>query len=381
METNITYPLFDFFLLLQQKYSLRLDDYHSLLAIINQDRNIKTEEKLLCLCKALWLKNNDDNDWFENSFCNFIVTEKTQFLTLLNEQNTSKEPKLKKSERDKPEPDNPEPDNQEPDEQNPKTEPDELRRAQQSKEYETLYLSAGDQKAEKSIGSDRNEMETKFHFSFSSRNFMPLAERPLQINWRSLRNMVYETDFETIDVATCVKNIAEKGFIAEIPYAKELKNSVQLVTMIDNYGSMSVFRWLVQQTNDIISSQITNNVYYCYNLPIPNLFLDRELKKKVNWKQFHQTKLNSKYVIIISDAGATKGSYSRERIEKTKEMIVQIRKTAKNIIWLNPMPNHRWRKTSAIYISLFVKMFELSETGIMQAIQFLKNNNQFQPIK
>jgi len=246
-------------------------------------------------------------------------------------------------------------------------------------DYETVYLSMGQDANAVQSESQQNELKSTYHFTFSHRNFLPFAERPLQIHWRSLRNMVYEPDFETIDVAACTANIAQKGFLSEIFYEHTPKNKMQLVTIVDNWGSMGVFRWLSSQITDIISSQIKNEVYYCYNLPEPFLYSDTEMKTKKEWRNFRE-KLNGKHVIFISDAGAAKGNYSSARIKRTKEILNDIRRIAKNVVWLNPMPEHRWRKTSAIYISLAVQMYEISENGLQQTIHYLKNNIHFQPI-
>jgi uncharacterized protein with von Willebrand factor type A (vWA) domain len=40
--------------------------------------------------------------------------------------------------------------------------------------------------------------------------------------------------------------------------------------------------------------------------------------------------------------------------------------------WLNPMPNHRWRNTTAEEIARFVPMFEMNRRGLDAAIDILR---------
>jgi uncharacterized protein len=75
----------------------------------------------------------------------------------------------------------------------------------------------------------------------------------------------------------------------------------------------------------------------------------------------------------VSDAGAARGFYMPNRIEKTRRMLHQIAAcpNVARTVWLNPMPRDRWWATSAEDIAGLVPMFAFDETEIGAAIKTL----------
>jgi hypothetical protein len=220
----------------------------------------------------------------------------------------------------------------------------------------------------------KKKLNEDYKFVFSERNFLPYTERPLQVYWRSLKNVVFEPDYEKIDINACVEYISEKGILSQLFYEKKLKNVTELVTIIDIEGSMRIFRWLSNQLISIMSSELLNEIYYCDNLPLPYLYKEKKLVNEIEWEKFYKSKLKNKYVIIISDAGAVKGNYNSSRIGATKVMLAQINQYAKNVVWLNPMPYYRWQTSSAVEISKYVQMYDTTYSGILNSVNYLKKN-------
>ena len=67
---------------------------------------------------------------------------------------------------------------------------------------------------------------------------------------------------------------------------------------------------------------------------------------------------NSTIAVVISDGGAARGNTDLTPIKKREEMteafLQMLRDTCAHVIWLNPMPEHRWKNTSAELISKHV---------------------------
>lgn len=381
---EIKHPLFGLFDAARKKFALQLDDYYDFLTAIESGIGVQSEQSMLSLCKLLWLKDIEQSKWFEEQFSEELKKQKLLIGNLFRVSESAENEQPPTDLEDKPPEEKDKTQNKEEilPEKNVEDNKPSKNKNYETTEYDTVYLSVGNTEIDKEkIEGDRKQIKENYSFSFAPRNFIPFDERILQINWRNLRNMVFEPEFETIDTDACVNDIAQKGVLTQLFYKHHPKNKVQAVTIIDNLGSMAVFRWQSKQINQIISSEINNKTYYCYNLPEPVLFEDKEFNKKVKWDNSYQKIVREKYVIIISDAGAAKGTYSSQRVERTEKILEQIRKSAKNVVWLNPMPEKRWRKTSAIYISLSVRMFEISEKGVLQAIEYLKSNHTYQPFK
>jgi len=55
-------------------------------------------------------------------------------------------------------------------------------------------------------------------------------------------------------------------------------------------------------------------------------------------------------LLIISDAGAARGYFSRQRLQQTAKFLAHANR-ARAVVWINPMPRPRWRDTTADHIS------------------------------
>ncbi len=77
-------------------------------------------------------------------------------------------------------------------------------------------------------------------------------------------------------------------------------------------------------------------------------------------------------VMVLSDAGAARGSYNERRIEQTERFLEHLRQHVRFIAWLNPMPRARWMGTTASEVMSFVPMFDISRHGLDQAINVLR---------
>ncbi|NJO03968.1 MAG: hypothetical protein HC880_21870 [Bacteroidia bacterium] len=114
--------------------------------------------------------------------------------------------------------------------------------------------------------------------------------------------------------------------------------------------------------------------YYFYNVPQEYGY------RNPSHTQYEETariisRLNPQdsAVIIISDAGAARGSNSDARFKATLRFIVRLKKATQKIVWLNPLPEYRWEKTTAWRIARFVPMFSLTDQHpLQQAINKLR---------
>jgi uncharacterized protein with von Willebrand factor type A (vWA) domain len=85
-----------------------------------------------------------------------------------------------------------------------------------------------------------------------------------------------------------------------------------------------------------------------------------------------QAKGNS--VLIISDAGAARGYYDRRRVAETKAFLKTLSAYTYLYTWLNPMPQNRWRATTAADIADIVPMFPFNREGLNDAVSILRGH-------
>jgi len=374
------YPLFGFFQELKNRgFYIGIEDYKDLINSLHKGYGLNSLDDLCILCETLWLKNEKDRLTFNDCFNRSIQIQKSRLDHILNPEKETDIQKIEKKEAV--EPDFGVSDKKLTDKSDSKSEDSSISEEDKSLQnedegFETLYLSMGSSGYKKEIEKDKTVDLTEKKFHFSERNFLPFVERPLQILWRNLRNTQYEPDLENVDVEACIDYFSKNGVLSDIFYTQKTTNITQLITLVDVGGPMKVFKWLSNQLVGIVSSELINKSFYYENVPIPYVFSDINLEKEIEWESFMNTELINKYVIIISDADSVKGIYNDRKIKTISNVVAQIYLTAKNVVWLNPMPFHRWQTSSASKINEKVRMFETTYDGLLKAICYLKNNVQ-----
>ncbi len=213
-------------------------------------------------------------------------------------------------------------------------------------------------------------------FLFSDRH-LPASDRRLQQHWRYLGAFAESRAGVDIDIASTVAAFAEKGFIVEPVFQKEKIYRQQTVFLIDDGGSMLAFASLADHLVSTIRSSLEGgpvSVYYFHNNPGGPLFRERNRSAPVERETFIREALHTaSFLIIISDAGAARGTVHNERIQQTKRFLVDARKKVPHLLWMNPVPKERWANSTAMYVSLYVDMLEASAQGLRRLPHILRH--------
>jgi uncharacterized protein with von Willebrand factor type A (vWA) domain len=75
--------------------------------------------------------------------------------------------------------------------------------------------------------------------------------------------------------------------------------------------------------------------------------------------------------LIVSDAGAARGYFDKERVEETQAFIEVIRRYSYKLAWLNPMPQARWKSSTAEELAGLFPMFPLNRDGLYDVVRTL----------
>ena len=236
----------------------------------------------------------------------------------------------------------------------------------------TTYPVAPRRQGQKSFVSDASSSEQ--HFVLTP-TFAPISERELSQNWKYLRSLEAGSASEEVDVPAMIREVSRRGFFTKVHYLPQRVSSYQVLMMIDQGGSMIPFRPLAQQivkqAMDLKKVQ-ADHVLYFHDLPGKNLYRDARLMQEVEeqeWIPFLKSKNTA--LIIISDAGAARGSFSDERVYETFKFYRTIAAKVQRIAWLNPVPRQRWNDCSAGFIQQFCPMFGTDREGMKNAIDHL----------
>lgn len=360
---NYQEPLLAFFLQIKDKFELCIDDYLLFAKSLESNFELRTEEDLLRLCKLLWLRSSNPKQLniFEESFRLFYAdmesNSKSEGENLSNEdKDIPMSPKYEDN------------DSAEKKGEKSSLSTDSKKEAQADNMF---YLNSnGGQNDEEAIKIQEEELKA-FSFDFGKNNFFPLEKKVSDLVWRQYQNNFQQTNNSEIDINACVNEFSKKGFLLNFFYEKQSVDTTKLVVIIDIGNSMTAFEYLSEQIVSTLEAQcIDNEVFYFNNLPNflqPKLYDDR-----ISWNLFCKKYLQDNQLLIISDAGATRGNYSGDRIKATDKFVRDIKNNTKRVAWLNPMPQKRWKNNSAMYIAKMIPMFEMSVQGLNNVSKVLR---------
>jgi len=373
---------------------LGINNYNALLKAIQQ-RNSSTaadafpKESVLRLAKLLWLKPGQSEQLFEDLFeDNYLRDE----LQVQDRTNNSPGDQIEKREPSSP--------------YEKKSEYINAYTGQEEKtegagnrnEFgDTEELLAGEESVKVRIALSEHKAENELNFDqrkkpeierskfLFTRDHFPIDKRKVQQNFKGLPVFRFTNSSHEPDIELTIEKALNKGFFNEVVFRKLQSNASNLTLLIDHGGSMTAF----EQLADLIRKEIKNvlpsvyrrnenslQTFYFDNAPLENFYLDSVKTRSINLdKVLDSLKNRSAGILIISDAGAARNNFNLDRVNTTVEFLKKLHSSTNKIAWLNPIPRHRWQQSSAGDISKFVAMFEITEKGLKNAVDFLKGSS------
>lgn len=205
--------------------------------------------------------------------------------------------------------------------------------------------------------------------------YFPVTRRQMKQLWRHLRRPVRQGLPEELDVEATVEKVAQEGVFLKPVLVPRRSNRAELVLLIDQDGSMVPFHSLSRQLVETArrGGRLGQaGVYYFHDYPDRYLYGDPARQEAQSISEVLVAVSEWAVVLIVSDAGAARGYYDPERVERTWAFVQQLNQFVRRFAWLNPMPNDRWAGTSAGKIARFVPMFEMSRHGLDTSIRALQ---------
>lgn len=390
---DIHLPLYDFFDALRKNgFSLGIAEYQVFLEALSLGHGIDRQtgqlnfDNSLKLCKTLWLKPNQSKFVFEQLFQdNFALLENTNRSEHSDNKNTGEQaPKEQQSTDSETQEKTNEIDDQSStsdlsEDDQPDENPSEANQAPE--DFPLVKFVLGDASGESvKVDDETTEKTRKFFFSDY---YFDLSKRQMQQVCRFLPVKQASRSTEEIDIPASVEQFAKNGLLAQPVFKSRERITNQVLLLIDYGGSMLAFDTLVdtfaealQDTFDTRKGEAQQHIhpYYFYNVPGEYCYTNKSFTSYQKTQNILQN-LHPKHtsVIIISDAGAARGGNSDGRFRATLRFVLQLKKATSRIVWLNPMPEHRRKNTTAQRIGRFVKMQGLdTQSNLQKAINILR---------
>jgi|GEM_PF-956006 len=221
----------------------------------------------------------------------------------------------------------------------------------------SMYFKPGDAKSWEATNPTQNDALGLRYLH--SDEYFPLTRREMTKSWQYLRLKEKHGFQNNLDIPATVKRIAASGTVIEPVFKTGYANRGDTVIILaDTRGSMTPFESLTDRLIETAKGEGGHPnapVFYFQNSPNGYLYQRRNLSEPVKiTNAFLKCNPAVTYAIIISDAGAARGNTDPERVrqrtEITRQFLAELQKYAARIIWLNPMPSHRWKDTAAARI-------------------------------
>ena len=257
MSSNI--PLYHFFTTLRghKDFSLGLAEYFSLIEVFQRDKKYQDDaQQLLNLCRFLWLKPGQSENLFVSLFRQSFEGDNSSDL----EKEESEENKLEDKIDDKSQKEEVKEDEEKNQEEPDEEKEDEI---ENNGETEDLYLNIINKNVGKSVKKTTEEKLVAPYKIHLLDKHVVLKERQLKQRWRTLKKIVDGNIGNEIDISATIRQVGETGFLLSPVFQKEKNNAANLITLVDNQGSMVAFKGL---TNALIQTaskgaKIDTNVF------------------------------------------------------------------------------------------------------------------------
>src|SRR5262249_7513573 len=144
--------------------------------------------------------------------------------------------------------------------------------------------------------------------------YLPINPRTIEQSVRLYRSRLKDTGKWDLDWTATIKDVSKRGHFDQFILKESQVFSSDLTVLIDHSASMAAFDVYSEAIADAVArSNIhqAEKVFYFSNQPGAYLFTDRMQTERFPFERLVQGARRS--ILIISDAGAARGFYQRER--------------------------------------------------------------------
>jgi len=217
---------------------------------------------------------------------------------------------------------------------------------------------------------------------------VPISLEMVLQTWKRLRYPLIDYQREELDWEGTIERINREGIFSDLVMRPLIRKGADLLLLVDESSGMVPYSpvwqpWVQAVEEQRISSAQTyyfscgvDDALYDWYEPLQAVPLGSVLMR------LHQKR---SVVIVLSDAGAATRSNDDEKIKSMQQLLKQLSRAAREIIWLNPVPVSLWENTSAATISRWMEWsqeingvmlpFELRQWWEMVPVSSLRSNS------
>lgn len=209
----------------------------------------------------------------------------------------------------------------------------------------------------------------------------PMDPREIATSWRHLRKLQRAGPPEELDIKATIRDICSTGVFSHPVLRPRHRNQARVVLLIDRDGSMVPFTPLVEVlVSSIQRGGLLGRVscLYFHDCPEAFLYTQPTLMDAHPFERILEEQIRGNSVLIVSDAGAARGSYDAQRLQATQAFLKTLNLYTYRYAWLNPVPSVRWMpgmetpETTAKNIARCAPMFPITHNGLNDIVNVLR---------
>lgn len=214
-------------------------------------------------------------------------------------------------------------------------------------------------------------------FVFGDHLSLPFRPRYARQLWRKLRQQRYRMPSRQVDVGGTVRKLAQQGFLADLVWEEAWRFAQRWVVLLDVCPGMVPFRQMREAWVDLLEQPDANSraeLLYFSSAPAQRggrfrLYRQEGLTQGVYLDALAKTWPVGQRVLVFSDGGGASAGYDSQKTAPMLAFLEALKALQIQLAWFNPLPAAYWEGTTAALFAQAAPMFEITETGMAQAMR------------
>lgn len=211
-----------------------------------------------------------------------------------------------------------------------------------------------------------------------------LGTRGLKISLRRLRKLARQGAEEEFDIDTTISKTAKNGGLLDIIMRPERRNTVKVLLLLDNGGSMDAHVKVCEELFSAARSEFKHlETYYFHNFIYDGVWKEhnRRMSERIDTFDILHKYSHDYKVIFVGDATMAPyeithagGSVEHWNEEAGAIWMQRMMDTFDKVIWINPTPLDTWEYSTSVALTKKMvddQMFPLTIAGIEEGMNFL----------
>lgn len=202
-----------------------------------------------------------------------------------------------------------------------------------------------------------------------------VSMRQLALLWRRLRRTQRGGAGYELDLEASVRRRCEEGVLRQPAFRPHRRNTARLLVLADASPSMAPWRPFLQALEASLPHGRLGAaaLRWFSNVPGSTLGGSAPMEAAEVGRDVLR-RFAGASMLVVSDAGSARGGLSPRRVRRTRSFLAGVHAMGFTVAWINPMPQERWRGTSAERIAREgpVMMLPLDGANLLRAVDILR---------